>query len=49
MAKICLRGENTSPNKAEERPLRDPEVILNEIALLDRESEEILEGIRGML
>ena len=38
-----------NPNKAEERPLRDPEVILNEIALLDRESEEILEGIRGML
>jgi len=38
-----------NPNKTEERPLRDPEVILNEIALLDRESEEILEGIRGML
>jgi type I restriction enzyme M protein len=38
-----------NPNKADERPLRDPEVILNEIALLDRESEEILEGIRGML
>jgi len=38
-----------NPNKAEERPLRDPEVILNEIALLDRESEEILEGIRWML
>ena len=38
-----------NPNKAEEEPLRDPEVIINEIETLDRESEEILEGIRGML
>ncbi|TDY02426.1 type I restriction-modification system subunit M [Thiohalophilus thiocyanatoxydans] len=38
-----------NPNKAEEDPLRDPEVIINEIETLDRESEEILEGIRGML
>jgi type I restriction enzyme M protein len=38
-----------NPNKAEEAPLRDPEVIINEIETLDRESEEILEGIRGML
>ncbi|KPP97170.1 N-6 DNA methylase [Marinobacter sp. HL-58] len=37
------------PNKAEEAPLRDPEVIINEIETLDKESEEILEGIRGML
>ena len=38
-----------NPNKAEEEPLRDPEVIINEIETLDKESEEILEGIRGML
>ena len=38
-----------NPNRAEEEPLRDPEVIINEIETLDQESEEILEGIRGML
>ncbi|WP_225810030.1 HsdM family class I SAM-dependent methyltransferase [Halomonas lysinitropha] len=38
-----------NPNKAEAAPLRDPEVIINEIETLDREAEEILEGIRGML
>lgn len=38
-----------NPNKAEEEPLRDPEVIINEIEALDKESEAILEGIRGML
>ncbi|MBG12009.1 MAG: type I restriction endonuclease subunit M [Alcanivorax sp.] len=38
-----------NPNKAEAEPLRAPEVIINEIERLDRESEEILEGIRGML
>ena len=38
-----------NPSKAEEAPLRDPEVIINEIETLDREAEEILEGIRGML
>ena len=38
-----------NPNKAQDAPLRDPEVIINEIETLDRESEEILEGIRGML
>lgn len=38
-----------NPNKAEEEPLRDPEVIINEIETLDVESAEILEGIRGML
>ena len=38
-----------NPFKAEEDPLRDPEVIINEIETLDKESEEILEGIRGML
>ncbi|MDZ7789194.1 MAG: N-6 DNA methylase [Xanthomonadales bacterium] len=36
-----------NPNKAEEAPLRNPEVIINEIETLDRESEEILEGIQG--
>jgi len=38
-----------NPNKAEAAPLRDPEVIINEIETLDAESEAILEGIRGML
>jgi type I restriction enzyme M protein len=38
-----------NPNKAEEAPLRDPEVIINEIETLDKESGEILEGIRGVL
>ena len=38
-----------NPNKEEESPLRDPEVIINEIQLLDKESEEILEEIRGMV
>ena len=38
-----------NPNKAEEAPLRDPEDILAEIAALDAESAEILDGIRGML
>ena len=38
-----------NPNKADEEPLRDPEVIINEIETLDAKSIEILEGIRGML
>jgi type I restriction enzyme M protein len=38
-----------NPNKAQEELPRDPEVIINEIETLDKESEEILEGIRGML
>jgi type I restriction enzyme M protein len=38
-----------NPNKAEETPLRDPEVIINEIEALDAECAGILEGIRGML
>jgi len=38
-----------NPNKAEAEPLRDPEVIINEIETLDKESEEILERIRAML
>ncbi|MBN4056832.1 SAM-dependent DNA methyltransferase [bacterium AH-315-J21] len=38
-----------NPNKEEEAPLRDPQVILEEIAALDAESAEVLDGIRGML
>ncbi len=38
-----------NPDKVVEDPLRDPEIIINEIEKLDAESEEILEGIRGML
>lgn len=38
-----------NPNKVEEDPLRDPEVIINEIETLDNESEQILESIRGIL
>jgi len=38
-----------NPNKAEAAPLRDPEVIINEIETLDAESEAILEEVRGML
>ncbi len=55
IVKIAEVGQETldlsvkNPNKAEEKPLRDPEVIINEIQTLDKESEEILETIRGML
>jgi type I restriction enzyme M protein len=38
-----------NPNKAEEQTLRDPQEILAEIAALDAETAEILDGIRGML
>lgn len=38
-----------NPNAPEESPLRDPLVILDEIAALDAESAELLEGIRGVL
>ena len=38
-----------NPNKAEEAPLREPEEIIAEMVVLDAESAEILEGIRGML
>jgi type I restriction enzyme M protein len=31
-----------NPNKAEETPLRDPEVIINEVEALDTETAEIL-------
>ncbi|MDA3786509.1 MAG: N-6 DNA methylase [Deltaproteobacteria bacterium] len=36
-------------NRAEEAALRDPQVILAEIAALDRKSAEILAGIRGVV
>jgi len=38
-----------NPNKAEEAALRDPQDIIAEMAALDAESAEILEGIRGLL
>lgn len=38
-----------NPNKKEEAPLREPQVILNEIAMLDEESEGILTNIRRLL
>jgi type I restriction enzyme M protein len=38
-----------NPNKAEDAALRDPQDIIAEMAALDAESAEILEGIRGML
>ncbi|MFC1734784.1 N-6 DNA methylase [Candidatus Hydrogenedentota bacterium] len=38
-----------NPNTPEEDPLRSPEEILDEIAALDAEAAEVLDGIRGML
>lgn len=38
-----------NPNKAEESLLRDSQEILDEIASLDEESVEILEGVRKIL
>jgi type I restriction enzyme M protein len=38
-----------NPNKDEEQALRDPQEILAEIAALDAETSEILDGIREML
>ncbi len=38
-----------NPNKAEESPLRTPSEILDEMAMLDKESTTLLAGIRGML
>lgn len=38
-----------NPNAPEEAPLRSPAEILDEIAALDKESAELLEGIRGLL
>ena len=38
-----------NPNTPEEAPLREPDVILSEIAALDAESAKLLDSIRGML
>jgi len=38
-----------NPNKEEEAPLREPQEILAEIAALDKESAEVMEGIRSLL
>ena len=38
-----------NPNAPEEAPLREPQEIIAEIKALDKESKDILEGIRGML
>jgi type I restriction enzyme M protein len=38
-----------NPNKADDAALRDPQDIIAEMAALDAESAEILEGIRGIL
>ena len=38
-----------NPNAPEAAPLREPEEILAEIATLDEESAQIMNGIRGML
>jgi type I restriction enzyme M protein len=38
-----------NPNTPEEAPLREPEVIMAEIAELDAESGEILQEIKRML
>jgi type I restriction enzyme M protein len=38
-----------NPNKSEGAPLREPEEIIAEMAALDAESAEILEGIRRIL
>jgi len=38
-----------NPNKADEDELRDPKDIIAEIAVLDAESAEILDGIGRML
>ena len=38
-----------NPNKKEEAPLRDPQLILDEIALLDKESTGILQSIKELV
>jgi len=38
-----------NPNKKEEAPLREPQEILGEIAMLDKESAEILKSIKGLI
>ena len=38
-----------NPNTKEEEPLREPQAIIKEIIALDKESEVIMNSIRGML
>jgi len=38
-----------NPNKKEEAPLREPQEILGEIVMLDKESAEILKSIKGLI
>jgi len=38
-----------NPNKKEEAPLREPEEILNEVALLDKETVQIMKRIKELL
>jgi type I restriction enzyme M protein len=38
-----------NPNKKQEAALREPQEILDEIAMLDEESAEILKSITGLL
>ena len=38
-----------NPNAKQEAPLREPKVIIEEIIALDKESEEILASIQGLL
>lgn len=38
-----------NPNEPDAAPIRDPQVILDEIEELDREAAMVLDGIRGML
>jgi len=38
-----------NPNEKKEAPLREPQEILGEIAMLDKESVEILKSIKGLL
>jgi len=38
-----------NPNQKEEAPLREPQEILGEIAMLDKESAKILKSIKGLI
>jgi type I restriction enzyme M protein len=38
-----------NPNKKEDAPLREPQEILGEIAMLDKESAEIIKSIKGLI
>lgn len=45
---VSLDLSVANPNKAEAAALREPQEILDEIAMLDAESAERLAGIRGL-